>query len=122
MQAQAKAISATHPMTTHKVVFVSLLAISIYMLIISPALAQGITGTPTPMGIVLCNIVKFVYGNLGRGLATLAIMVVGVGATLGKVSWGLAITVGVGISVVFNANSIMTLLLTGSGASQSGCA
>jgi type IV secretory pathway VirB2 component (pilin) len=40
---------------------------------------------------------------MGRGLATLAICIVGVGALLGKVSWGMAITVAIGISIVFNS-------------------
>jgi type IV secretory pathway VirB2 component (pilin) len=65
----------------------------------------------TPMGQVLCRIAGWIiYGNLGRGLATLAIVVVGVGAVLGKTSWGLAITVGVGISVIFGAPRISELL------------
>lgn len=64
----------------------------------------------TPMGFVLCSIVKMVYGNLGRGLATLAVIIIGVGATLGKVTWGLAMTVAVGISVIFNAGAIVDLL------------
>jgi type IV secretion system protein VirB2 len=66
----------------------------------------------SPMGFVLCSVAKWIiYGNLGRGLATLAIVVVGVGATLGKVSWGLAITVAVGISVVFGAPQIVSALM-----------
>ena len=68
----------------------------------------------TAMGNVLCKVVDMVYGNLGRGLATLAVIIIGVGATLGKVSWGLAITVGVGISVIFNAENIVDLLDAGS--------
>ncbi len=64
----------------------------------------------TPMGAVLCYIAGFMYGNLGRGLATLAIIVVGVGATLGKVSWGLAITVAVGISVMGSADKLVNAL------------
>ena len=84
----------------------SFLVISIYIATITAAYA----GIATPMGSVLCMIVGFVYGNLGRALATLAIIVIGVGATLGKVSWGLAITVGVGISIIFNAQVIMALM------------
>jgi type IV secretory pathway VirB2 component (pilin) len=69
----------------------------------------------SPMGGVICEIVGFfIYGNLGRGLATAAVLIVGVGATLGKVSWGLAITVACGISVIFYAPLIVTRL-TGAG-------
>ncbi len=91
-------------------VCLGMMALTIYVLMISPALA-----TSTPMGTVLCTIVDFIYGNLGRGLATLAIIVVGVGATLGKVSWGLAMTVAVGISVIFNAKWIANNMGLGAG-------
>lgn len=64
----------------------------------------------TAMGDVLCNIVYMVYGNMGRGLATLAVIIIGVGATLGKTSWGLAMTVAVGIAVIFNAESVVGYL------------
>lgn len=77
-----------------------------------PELAQA--QTPTAMGNVLCAVVDMVMGNLGRGLATLAVIIVGVGATLGKVSWGLAITVAVGIAVIFNAETIVESLSAGS--------
>ena len=66
---------------------------------------------------VLCSIVNMVMGTMGRALATLAIIVVGIGATLGKVSWGLAITVAVGISVMLGAPNIL-FSLTGM---TSGC-
>jgi len=83
--------------------------------LVSLVMVSGATAAgpyDSPMGFVLCSVAKWIiYGNLGRGLATLAIVVVGVGATLGKVSWGLAITVAVGISVVFGSPSIVTALM-----------
>ena len=96
-----------HPNPLNKAIFLSFAACAL-MLMPWAALASD---QNTPMGDVLCAIVDFViYGNLGRGLATLAIIIVGVGAMLGKVSWGLAITVGVGISVMFGAYDIGTAL------------
>jgi type IV secretory pathway VirB2 component (pilin) len=60
------------------------------------------------------------YGNLGRGLATLAVITLGVGALLGKVSWGMAVTVGIGIAVMFNAEAITGMML-GCGSSANFC-
>ena len=97
----------------------SLVAIAIY--VISTSAAFAIAGTNSPMGSVLCYVVSLVYGNLGRGLATLAVVIIGIGATLGKVSWGLAITVGIGIAVVFNANLIADAFINASGAGAIGC-
>lgn len=59
------------------------------------------------IGRVLCNVVDWFNGPIGRGIATLAIIVIGVGALMGKVSWGMAIIVGVGVAVVFGADTIV---------------
>ena len=65
------------------------------------------------MGNVICCIIGIIYGNLGRGLAVLAVIIVGVGATLGKVSWGLAITVATGIATIFGAVPLVAYLVSG---------
>jgi type IV secretory pathway VirB2 component (pilin) len=48
---------------------------------------------------------------LGRAIAVLSVIVVGIGATLGKVSWGLALTVGTGIATVFGAVPLVMYLI-----------
>ncbi len=96
-------------LTDYKFATAMFLAIAIYMMFASFVYASG----QTPMGNVLCSVVGMFTGNLGRGLSTLAVLVVGVGATLGKVSWGLAITVAVGISVIMNATRVAGLLSNG---------
>jgi type IV secretory pathway VirB2 component (pilin) len=57
------------------------------------------------IGDALCKLAELALGKAGRGLATLAVIILGIGATLGKVSWGMAIIVTVGIAVVFNAET-----------------
>jgi type IV secretory pathway VirB2 component (pilin) len=74
----------------------------------------------SPMGNVVCMIIGIIYGNLGRGLAILAVIILGVGATIGKVSWGLAMTVAVGIATIFGAVPLTAYLISGS-ASTSMC-
>jgi type IV secretory pathway VirB2 component (pilin) len=86
-------------------------AVTAGMLITALFIGEALAAYQTPMGYVLCDIVNWIiYGNLGRGLATLAVIVVGCGAVLGKVSWGLAMTVAVGISVIFGAENILNML------------
>ena len=71
------------------------------------------------MGKVLCTVVGWFIGNTGKGLATIAITVIGIGALLGKVSWGMAIIVGIGVAIVFGAAGIVDAMGGGAGA---GCA
>lgn len=84
------------------------LVLGFMLLSTEPAMAQQ-----SPMGNVICFIIGIVYGNLGRGLAALAVIILGVGATLGKVSWGLAMTVAVGVGTVFGAVPLVAFLVSG---------
>ncbi|MDX2113126.1 MAG: TrbC/VirB2 family protein [Alphaproteobacteria bacterium] len=119
----ARTITASWPCGNHidhlnRVIFFSVI---VYFLMIACVYANCQNNpAQTPMGDVLCRVVDFMYGNLGRGLATLAVITLGVGALLGKVSWGMAVTVGVGIAVIFNAETITAMLL-GCGASNTFC-
>jgi len=100
-------VRATHAVPTggNKFILFSLLTIILYSSCMYPAYAGN-----TPMGEVLCTILDWITGNLGRGLATIAVAILGVGAMLGKSSWGLALTVGIGIVVVFNGGNIVMLM------------
>lgn len=63
---------------------------------------------------VLCRVVEWFQGGVGKALATLGIIVIGVGALMGKVSWGMAIIVGIGVGVIFSAGTIVDILSGGS--------
>lgn len=67
----------------------------------------------TPMGNVLCTVLGWFTGNTGKGLATIAVTVIGVGALLGKVSWGMAMIVGIGVAIVFGAAGIVSAMGAG---------
>lgn len=82
-------------------------------------LSPGMAMAQTPMGEVMCDLVEWITGPTGRALATLAIIIIGVGALMGKVSWGMAIIVAIGIAIVFGAPQILNLIDTAGG---EGCA
>lgn len=70
-----------------------------------PDLASAASGST--IADVLCTVVAWFTGNVGKGIATLAIIIIGVGALMGKVSWGMAIIVGIGVAVIFGASQIV---------------
>jgi type IV secretion system protein VirB2 len=76
----------------------------------------------TPMGNVLCTVKNWFTGNTGKGLATIAITVIGIGALLGKVSWGMAIIVGIGVAIVFGAAGIVDAMGAGTSGGTVGAA
>lgn len=71
-----------------------------------PDFAHAI-GENTPIGSVFCKVSGWFTGNTGKGLATIAVTIIGIGALLGKVSWGMALIVGLGIALVFGASELV---------------
>ena len=64
---------------------------------------------------VFCNVVTAMTGLTGKAIATVAIIAVGVGALLGKISWGMALIVTLGIGLIFGAATIVNMLGGNSG-------
>ncbi len=86
----------------------ALFTIGVYLLS-KPSFAQL---APTVIGDILCNAYGLIAIDIGRGLATLAVVTLGIGAMLGRVTWGQAVTVGAGIGTVFGAVGIVGWLTT----------
>jgi|GEM_PF-5654924 len=68
---------------------------------------QSAVGMPTPTGWVLCNIIEMVTSDIGRGFAILMVIFTGIGAALGKISWPQAVLLGVGITAIMGAPSLV---------------
>jgi type IV secretory pathway VirB2 component (pilin) len=88
-------MTAQHLHTPYKALMVAVMFVACCSMAASPANAA--------MASVLCSILNIVRYDLGKAVATMGVLSVAVGAALGKVSWGLAVTVAVGCSLMFNA-------------------
>ncbi len=88
----------------------ALIATYAIMLLPMDALAASNSSDPSAIADTLCNVVGWFNGPVGAGIATLAIIVIGIGALMGKVSWGMAIIVGLGVAVIFGADTIVNAL------------
>ena len=81
------------------------------LFVLGLVMMPGAAYAGTPMGQVLCFVLHgILMGQAGRGMATLGIAAVGVAALLGKASWGFALTVLVGIAVLFGCVGIVASL------------
>lgn len=92
-------------------IFLTLTLFAAVMLLPDIALADG----DEPISDTLCAIISWLRGTTGRAIATIAIIIVGVGALMGKVSWGMAIIVAIGVAIVFGAPQIVEILGGGTG-------
>jgi type IV secretion system protein VirB2 len=76
----------------------------------APAAAAPAAGNTDfgDIGAKLCTIVRAITGKIGRAIATIAVIFLGFGAFFGKVTWGLAVAVAIGIFAIFGAATIVT--------------
>ena len=61
-----------------------------------------------PITAVLCKVTGALTGKLGKSIATIGIVALGVGLFLGKLSWGLAVATAVGVALIFGAGTFIT--------------
>lgn len=102
---------------------ISLLMLFCALVMVAPDLAYAGTfnsGDNTVIGNALCRVVTWFTGSTGKGIATIAIIIIGVGALMGKVSWGMAIIVGIGVALIFGAASLVNSI-SGDAADASNC-
>ena len=64
---------------------------------------------------VLCNVIKVAKGATGKTIATLVIISMAIGLFLGKITWGVAIAVAVGMGILFGADNVVQFISGGSG-------
>lgn len=84
---------------------ISFLALALIIFIPESAYADG-----DPLSKTICLVISWMTGGLGQAIATLGIVVLGIGAMLGKVSWQMALIVAFGLSVMFSGAQVVNLL------------
>lgn len=89
----------------HLQIAASSIAASVLMLLPEKAMAQDNAITEA-----LCTIIEQLSGPVGRGIAVVAVIFLGFSLFLGKITWGLAIALAIGIAAIFGAGEIVELL------------
>lgn len=59
---------------------------------------------------IFCKAINLVQGSTAQALATIAIIIVGIGALLGRVNWGMAALIVAGIALIFGAGQIASFI------------
>ncbi len=67
---------------------------------------------------VICNVVVQITGPIGQGVATIAVVFVSLGFFMGKTSMGILLATGVGIGMLFGAETIVSMV---AGSTLTGC-
>ncbi|MDG1286099.1 MAG: TrbC/VirB2 family protein [Rickettsiales bacterium] len=74
------------------------------------SLCMGSVSSVISIEKILCNMIGWFTGPIGKGIATLAIIILGIGALFAKVSWGMTMVVALGAAMVFGSTGIVKAL------------
>ena len=79
---------------------------------VNPTLTtQSQSGYVSSLSSTLCQLILIVNGRVGRAMAAIAIFGLGIAFFLGKITWTLITTLGIGLGTLFGAKSIALVLL-----------
>ena len=95
--------------TNYQLIALTMCFISLLLFMPENSFAAAAQGTD-PLACTLYKIQTTLTGALGKGIATIAIVALGIGLFLGKLSWGLAIATSIGVGMIFGATEIVTWL------------
>lgn len=85
-------------------------------ILITAWLAAPPTANASGIAAGLCAISdSVILGSIGRAIATIGVIIIGIMATLGRVTWTQAMLVATGIAVIFGSASLAAMLSLGDG-------
>ena len=72
----------------------------------------------TGITVIFCNVINEITGGVGKVISVLILISMSMGLFLGKITWGLAICVMVGMGLMFGAKGIVDLMSAGTSADR----
>lgn len=101
------------------VIFTLVVLAAIFYLLPMEAFAQEQTTDDVTK--VICKVIGLITGGIGKAIAILIVISLAIALFLGKVTWGLAIAVMVGIGVLFGAEYIVSTVTPGGNPGEKIC-
>ena len=105
------------PVSALNLLLFALLAVGLFMLMTEPAMAQGQINL-SPITSILTGIATTLTGPLGRAMATLAVIGIGVAWLMGYVDFRTVVYVVAGIAIVAGASVIVNSMWASSARSS----
>ena len=88
----------------------------------SQSFADDAADASQDMTRVLCNVIDVIQGPTGKTVCIIVIITLSIGLFLGKVTWGVAIAIAVGMGILFGAGQLVGFLSnTGEGSTTNPC-
>jgi len=85
-------------------IFINLFALNVFADGPTPSTSTDVIGDK------LCKLVQTLQGNIAKTVAIVSIMTIAIGLFTGKTSWPVALTVAVGIIILFSAPAVVKMI------------
>lgn len=86
-----------------------MLAVVAVMLPELASAAAGSTANDNNLTAIVCNVILLLQGNIARGVAAFGVIFLGFSLFLGKISWGTALALAMGLGAIFGAQALVNL-------------
>lgn len=96
--------------------FILCLSVVFFSLFATEVWAAAPAGDATMVINVMCAVINQLTGPIGKAITIIILISLGIMLLLGKVTWGVAIALAVGMGVIFGAKDLVNLLTGGQGA------
>ena len=93
-------------LSTTNSTFFWLLTLCSFIVVSDPAYATSMTPDER-FGAAICSLAMVAQGPAGRGIATLAVIILGISTHFGRVSWSKTLIIAVGIVTVYGAGFVV---------------
>lgn len=103
-----------------EITFCVMLAAAVFMLPGIASAAAGTTADNNNLTVIVCNVILLLQGNIARGVAAFGVIFLGFSLFLGKISWGTALALAMGLGAIFGAQALVNLASGGTGLNCTG--
>lgn len=90
--------------------FFKVLFLTFVVMAFMPSFAFATTSDTNAVTCVLCKVVALATGGIGKAIGIIIVISLGIMLFLGKVTWGLAFAVFIGMALLFGAENMITTL------------
>ena len=106
---------------SNSVFYFALSALAVMVVNILPESANAQSAEVKIFAKTICNIIDVLQGDVVRAIAAFGVIFLGFSLFLGKITWGVALAIGIGLGAVLGAEEIVNAMSTGTSKTTLDC-
>ncbi|MCH2037281.1 MAG: TrbC/VirB2 family protein [Rickettsiales bacterium] len=94
------------------------MSIALCLAFVATILPDVAMAAKTSVDNTMCKIVNVMTGRVGQAIGSIAVVFLGIGLFMGKMSWSVALAIALGVAAIFGAGVIVNFLADGTPGGQ----